>query len=63
MSFAIGARNLTKYYGNLLSVDHISFNVREGQIFSFRSKWSWKTTTIRMLCGLSKISACSPPLS
>jgi len=54
---AVEARNLTKYYGSLLAVDHISFEVREGEIFGFLGpNGAGKTTTIRMLCGLSKIS-------
>ncbi len=57
MGFAIEARDLTKYYGNLLAVNHISFKVREGEIFGFLGpNGAGKTTTIRMLCGLSKIS-------
>jgi len=54
---AVEARNLTKYYGSLLAVDHISFEVREGEIFGFLGpNGAGKTTTIKMLCGLSKIS-------
>jgi len=57
MGFAIEARNLTKYYGSLVAVDHISFYVKEGEIFGFLGpNGAGKTTTIRMLCGLSKIS-------
>ncbi len=57
MGFAVEARNLTKYYGSLLAVDHISFNVNEGEIFGFLGpNGAGKTTTIRILCGLSKIS-------
>jgi len=48
---------LTKYYGDFLAVDHISFRVREGEIYGFLGpNGAGKTTTIRMLCGLTKIS-------
>ncbi len=32
---AIEVRNLTKYYGDLLAVDHINFQVQLGEIFGF----------------------------
>ena len=32
---AILAENLTYRYGNLLAVDHISFDVAEGEILGF----------------------------
>ena len=48
--FAIEVANLTKYYGELLAVDHISFGVREGEIFGFLGpNGAGKTTTVRML--------------
>jgi len=54
---AILADELTKYYGDFLAVDHISFRVREGEIYGFLGpNGAGKTTTIRMLCGLTKIS-------
>ncbi|RLI33832.1 ATP-binding protein, partial [Candidatus Bathyarchaeota archaeon] len=31
----IEVSGLTKYYGELLAVDHISFGVRRGEIFGF----------------------------
>ena len=34
MDPAIKAANLTKYYGKLLAVDHINFEVKKGEIFS-----------------------------
>ncbi|MDD4162085.1 MAG: ATP-binding cassette domain-containing protein [Methanothrix sp.] len=52
---AILAENLTKRYGDLLAVDHLSFQVREGEIFGFLGpNGSGKTSTIRMLVGLSQ---------
>ena len=51
--FAIEAVNLTKYYGQVLAVDHISFGVRQGEIFGFLGpNGAGKTTTVRMLITL-----------
>jgi len=48
---------LTKRYGDILSVDHLNFQVQKGEIFGFLGpNGSGKTTTIRMLIGLSKPS-------
>ncbi|HEY66096.1 MAG TPA: ABC transporter ATP-binding protein [Caldilineae bacterium] len=50
---AIVAEELTKRFGSFTAVDHISFSVREGEIFGFLGpNGSGKTTTIRMLLGL-----------
>jgi ABC-2 type transport system ATP-binding protein len=55
MDNAIEVENLTKQYGNLLAVDHISFHVREGEVFGFLGpNGAGKTTTIRMLTGLTR---------
>ncbi len=52
---AIHTENLTKRYGDHLAVDHISFHVNEGEIFGFLGpNGSGKTSTIRMLVGLSQ---------
>ena len=54
MKNAIEALNLTKFYGEILAVDHISFEVREAEIFGFLGpNGAGKTTTIRILTGLS----------
>ncbi len=51
----IQASELTKFYGQILAVDHISFEVEKGEIFGFLGpNGAGKTTTIRMLTGLSK---------
>jgi ABC-2 type transport system ATP-binding protein len=50
---AIRAENLTKRFGEFTAVDHVSFEVQQGEIFGFLGpNGSGKTTTIRMLCGL-----------
>lgn len=60
MNNAIEASNLTKYYGDLLAVDHVSFEVRQGEVFGFLGpNGAGKTTTIRMLTGLSRPTAGS----
>jgi ABC-2 type transport system ATP-binding protein len=54
MNDIITTQSLTKYYGSLLAVDHISIQVREGKIFGFLGpNGAGKTTTIRMLVGLT----------
>jgi ABC-2 type transport system ATP-binding protein len=47
---AIRADNLTKMFGHLVAVDHISFEVEEGEIFGFLgANGAGKTSTIMML--------------
>jgi ABC-2 type transport system ATP-binding protein len=54
MSEAIRATDLTKYYENLLAVDHVSFEVKQGEVFGFLGpNGAGKTTTIKMLTGLT----------
>ncbi len=56
-SLAVLAQGLTKRFGNFVAVDHISFQVRQGEIFGFLGpNGSGKTTTIRMLLGLIRPS-------
>jgi ABC-2 type transport system ATP-binding protein len=50
---AIEVRDLTRRFGDVVAVDHISFSVRVGEVFALLGpNGSGKTTTIRMLCGL-----------
>jgi ABC-2 type transport system ATP-binding protein len=50
---AIEVRELTRRFGGFLAVDHVTFDVRAGEIFGFLgSNGAGKSTTIRMLCGL-----------
>jgi ABC-2 type transport system ATP-binding protein len=51
----IQTEQLTKRFGAFTAVDHISFEVRKGEIFGFLgANGAGKTTAMRMLCGLSK---------
>jgi ABC-2 type transport system ATP-binding protein len=59
---AIEVQDLTKRYGppesGLLAVDHISFQVHQGEVFGFLGpNGAGKTTTIRLLAGLSEPTA------
>ncbi len=50
----INADGLTKRFGTFTATDHITFSVREGEIFGFLgANGAGKTTAMRMLCGLS----------
>ena len=54
-SKAIICKNLTKQFGNFKAVDHITFDVDQGEIFGFLgANGAGKTTAMRMLCGLSR---------
>ncbi len=45
--------NVTKYYGDFLAVDHLSFEVKSGEIFGLLGiNGAGKTTTFRMIMGL-----------
>ena len=58
MNEIISINELTKSYGPTLAVDHISFNVKEGEIFGFLGpNGAGKTTTIRMMVGLTQPSS------
>jgi ABC-2 type transport system ATP-binding protein len=55
---AIVAEELTYRYGELVAVDHISFNVAEGEILGFLGpNGAGKTTTVKMLTGQLKPKA------
>ncbi len=50
---SIEVKNLTKRFGSFTSVDNISFNVKQAEIFGFLgANGAGKSTTIRMLCGI-----------
>jgi ABC-type multidrug transport system ATPase subunit/ABC-type multidrug transport system permease subunit len=49
----VGVRDLVRRFGKFTAVDHISFDVRRGEIFGLLGpNGAGKTTTFRMLCGL-----------
>ncbi len=53
----IRVSGLTKQFNGFTAVDHISFEVRRGEIFGFLGpNGAGKSTTIRMLCTLSRPS-------
>jgi ABC-2 type transport system ATP-binding protein len=57
---AIKTDGLTKKFGDFTAVDHISFDVKKGEIFGFLGpNGAGKSTTIRMLCTLSRPTAGS----
>ena len=58
MGDVIQVQDLTKFYGSTLAVDHISFNIKEGEVFGFLGpNGAGKTTTIRMMVGLTQPSS------
>ena len=53
--FALDVKDLTKSFGQLVAVDHASFQVNQGEFFGFLGpNGAGKTTTIRMLTGIIK---------
>lgn len=55
--YAVEVRDLVKTFGDFVAVDHISLQVRRGEIFGFLGpNGAGKSTTIRILCGLLRPS-------
>jgi ABC-2 type transport system ATP-binding protein len=55
IDFAVKIYNISKSFGEIKAVDHISFNVEPGEMFGLVGPdGAGKTTTIRNLCGLIK---------
>ncbi len=53
MNTIIHARDLTHRFGNFLAVDHLNFEINEGQVVGYLGpNGSGKTTTMRMLLGI-----------
>lgn len=51
----IRTRDLTKAYGSKVAVNHLSLNIRKGEIFGLLGpNGAGKTTTILMLLGLTE---------
>ena len=58
MDAIIQVNDLTKFYGTTLVVDHISFSIKEGEVFGFLGpNGAGKTTSIRMMVGLTQPSS------
>ena len=58
MDAIIQVYDLTKFYGTTLVVDHISFSIKEGEVFGFLGpNGAGKTTSIRMMVGLTQPSS------
>lgn len=54
----IEVSGLTKKFGSFTAVDHITFDVKEGEIFGFLgANGAGKTTAMQMLCGISMPTA------
>jgi ABC-2 type transport system ATP-binding protein len=52
-SWAVEVEALVKRFDSFVAVDHVSFQVRRGEIFGFLGpNGAGKSTTIRVLCGL-----------
>jgi ABC-2 type transport system ATP-binding protein len=53
----IQAEGLTRYFGDFLAVDHVTFSINAGEVVGYLGpNGSGKTTTIRMLLGLLRPS-------
>ena len=53
MEYSVQARKLTKRFKDFTAVDHVSFEIRPGEIWGFLGpNGAGKSTTIRMLCGI-----------
>jgi ABC-2 type transport system ATP-binding protein len=52
-AYAVEIENLVKTFGEFVAVDHVSLEVKRGEIFGFLGpNGAGKSTTIRVLCGL-----------
>ena len=52
---ALEVKDLVRKYGDFTAVDHLSLQVRQGEVFGFLGpNGAGKTTSIRMMCGLLK---------
>ena len=52
---AVSCRDLTRCFGDFTATDHVSFDVRQGEIFGLLGpNGAGKSTTFKMLCGLLK---------
>lgn len=50
---AVRAEGLTRRFGDVVAVDHVTFEIRRGEIWGFLGpNGAGKSTTVRMLCGI-----------
>lgn len=55
MEYLLETDNLTKRYGNILAVDHVSIRIKRGEIYGLIGRnGAGKTTFFKMVAGLSK---------
>jgi ABC-2 type transport system ATP-binding protein len=55
---SVEIEGLVKRFGSFVAVDHLTLNVRKGEVFGFLGpNGAGKSTTIRMLCGLLRPSS------
>jgi len=53
--YVIDVVDLTKKFGDFMAVDHVTFQVKKGEIFGFLgANGAGKTTAMKMLIGISK---------
>ena len=53
VDWAVETKDLVKIFGSFTAVDHVSLQVKKGEIFGFLGpNGAGKSTTIRMLCGI-----------
>lgn len=57
MKIVLELKDVTKNIRGRTIIDHLSFSIREGEVFGFLGpNGAGKTTTIRMMVGLMKLS-------
>ncbi len=55
-NIVLSVKNISKNFGDNVAVNHLSFEIREGEIFGFLGpNGAGKTTAIRMITGLAKM--------
>jgi len=54
MNYVLQTKNVSKSYSGVMAVDHVSINVKRGDIYGFiGANGAGKTTLMRMICGLA----------
>ena len=53
VDWAVEIKDLVKVFGKFTAVDHVSLQIKKGEIFGFLGpNGAGKSTTMRMLCGI-----------